>query len=87
MSELQPSASPATQFIIMSRAFEHATKGLSKAENTPAIKACLAVKVLAIVASGESDAVRLSKAALATMRQCLLACEGCQPRGSQPLRS
>jgi hypothetical protein len=57
------------QFHLLSRAFEQATKGLSKAENIPAIKACLADKVLAVVASGEGDPIKLNQAALATMRE------------------
>jgi hypothetical protein len=65
------------QFHLLSHAFHHATRRLSKAESTPAIKACLADKFLTVLASGESDPVRLSQAALATMRGCLRNCTGC----------
>ncbi|MBB1092017.1 hypothetical protein [Rhodopseudomonas pseudopalustris] len=66
------------QFHLLSRAFEHAIKGLSNAEGIPAIKACLADKVLVLVASGESDHVRLGDVALVTMRECLRDCIGCR---------
>jgi hypothetical protein len=77
MTNIQSRTLPG-QFHLLSRAFEQATRGLSDAENIPSIKACLADKVLAVVASGESDPGRLSKAALSTMRACLLDCTGCR---------
>jgi pyrimidine deaminase RibD-like protein len=67
------------QFHLLARAFERATATLTDAESTPSVKACLADKVLAVVAAGHCEPARVSEAALAAMRDCLLDCTGCQP--------
>jgi hypothetical protein len=79
MTELQLRRFLPGQFDLLQRALDHATSALAKHERTPAIKACLADKVLALAASGEGDPSRLSAAALAAMRVCLANCGGCRP--------
>jgi hypothetical protein len=65
------------QFHLLARAFERASLMLSEAEVLPSVEACLADKVLAVVAAGECDPARVSAAALASMRDCLRDCTGC----------
>jgi hypothetical protein len=69
------------QFHLLARAFERATDALSDPESVPSIKACLADKLLAAVASGACDPAAASAAALAAMRACLRDCTGCQVAG------
>jgi hypothetical protein len=78
MAGLRSAAFLPGQFHLLARAFERAAASLSDAEAVPSIKACLADKVLAVVAAGECDPVRVSAAALVTMRVCRRDCTGCQ---------
>jgi hypothetical protein len=78
MAGLRSAAFLPGQFHLLARAFERATATLSEAEAVPSIKACLADKVLAVVAAGECDPARVSAVALATMRDCRRDCTGCQ---------
>jgi hypothetical protein len=79
MSSLQLRRFLPGQFDLLQRALDQATSALAKDEWTPAIKACLAEKLLTLAASGEGDPTRLGDAALAAMRACLANCQGCRP--------
>lgn len=64
--------------VVLRGALDEAVRSLSKIERTPAVKACLADKLLRLAASGEIDPVRLSKAALIGVQESCATCRGCE---------
>lgn len=68
---------PVGHLVILRGALDEAVRSLSKIERTPAVKACLADKLLTLAASGEIDPVRLSKAALNGVQGSCATCRGC----------
>ena len=69
--------------VVLRGALDDAVRSLSKIERTPAVKACLADKLLTLAASGEIDPVRLGKAALIEVQGSCATCKGCE--GISPL--
>ena|SRR5579864_3490179 len=69
---------PIGHLAVLRGALDEAVRSLSKIERTPAVKACLADKLLTLAASGEIDPVRLSKAALIGVHGSCATCRGCE---------
>ena len=66
------------EFIQIKSALEHAVRVLPKAERIPSVKACLADRILTLSTSGETDPIRLSKIAVADVRERCVGCKGCE---------
>ncbi len=78
-------ASPSPgHFAVLRIVLENAAQTVPEAARTPSVMACLAEKILALAARGETDPVSLERLALETMRRSCEACYGCE--GLQPQR-
>ena len=69
---------PVGHFVVLRGALAEAVRSLSRIERTPAVKACLAEKLLTLAASGEIDPVRLGNAALIEVQGTCATCKGCE---------
>ena len=95
MADLRLRTFLAGQFIQLNSALELATGGLSKADRTSAVKACLAEAILNLAAEGEANPIKLGETALTRVRESCSACRGCdglsnmlqiQPSQIQPVK-
>ena len=78
MADVKLRTMPAGHFMFLRGALDEAIRSLSAIERTPAVKACLADKLLTLAASGEIDPVRLSEIALLRVRESCAGCRGCE---------
>lgn len=87
MAEVKLRTLPSGHIVFLRGALDEAILSLPETTRTPAVKACLADKLLALAASGEIEAVKLSEAALIRVRESCANCEGCEgvgPPAQQP---
>lgn len=90
MADVKLRTLPAGHFVLLRGALDEAIGSLSEIERTPAVKACLADKLLTLAASGEINPVRLGEVALARVRRSCALCRGCEgvsPPFEQPKSS
>lgn len=78
MADLKLRTMPTGHCMLLRGALDEAIRSLSEIERTPAVKACLADKLLTLAASGEIDPARLSEIALARVREACAGCGGCE---------
>ena len=81
---------PSGHLALLRAALDEAIWLLPEIERIPAIKACLADKILALAASGETEALKLSEVALLRVRESCANCNGCEgvsPAAQRPSSS
>jgi hypothetical protein len=78
MADVKLRTLPAGHLVLLRGALDEAIGSLSEIERTPAVKACLADKLLTLAASGEIESVRLSEIALVRVRRSCALCRGCE---------
>lgn len=90
MADVKLRTLPAGHLVLLRSALDQAIRCLSEIERTPAVKACLAEKLLTLASSGETDPVKLSEVALVRVRGSCAICKGCDgvgPPSEQPASS
>jgi hypothetical protein len=78
MADVKLRTLPAGHVVLLRGALDEAIRSLLEIERTPAVKACLADRLLTLAASGEIETVRLSEVALVRVRRSCALCRGCE---------
>lgn len=78
MADVKLRTLPSGHLVLLRGALDEAIASLPKIERTPAVKACLADKLLTLAAGGQIEAVKLGEAALLRVRESCANCNGCE---------